>query len=90
VRGNLLTQTNDRRARAAHKQLRLGCLVRAASAGFARLSGWQSVGNWVVSAREFSSIAGTRGRHPDNEQKNRDANLPRKFYGVDVGRLPLS
>jgi hypothetical protein len=46
--------------------------------GFARLSGWQPVGNWVVSAREFSSIPVTRGRYPDNEQKNRDARFAPK------------
>jgi hypothetical protein len=39
---------------------------------------------------EFSSIPVTRGRHPDNEQKNRDAQFAPKFNGVDVGRLPLS
>ena len=47
-------------------------------AGFARPSGWQPVGNWVASAGEFSSIPVTRSRHPDNEQKNRDAKFASK------------
>jgi hypothetical protein len=47
-------------------------------AGFARLSGWQPVDNWVASAANFSSIPVTRRRHPDNEQKNRDAQFAPK------------
>ena len=47
-------------------------------AGFARLSGWQPVGNWVVSAGEFSSIPVIRRRYPDNEQKNRDGQFAPK------------
>src|SRR5262249_26575517 len=47
-------------------------------AGFARLSGWQPVGNWVASAREFSSIPVTRRRYRYNEQKNRDAQFAPK------------
>jgi hypothetical protein len=47
-------------------------------AGFARLSGWQPVGNWVASVGEFSSIPVTRRRYPDNEQKNRDARFAPK------------
>ena len=46
--------------------------------GFARLSGWQPVGNWAASAGEFSSIPVTRRRYPDNEQKNRDARFASK------------
>ena len=49
----LLAQTNDRRARATRKQLRLGALCERRRAGFARLSGWQPVGNWVASAANF-------------------------------------
>jgi hypothetical protein len=40
--------------------------------------GWQPAGNWVVSAGEFSSIPVTHRRHPDNEQKNRDAQFAPK------------
>jgi hypothetical protein len=63
---------------AARKQLRLGCLCERRRAAFARLSGWQPVGNWVASVGEFSSIPVTRRRHPDNEQKNRDAQFASK------------
>jgi hypothetical protein len=48
-------------------------------AGFARLSGWQPVGNWVVSAGEFSSIPVTRRRYPDNEQRIATHSLRRKM-----------
>src|SRR5438874_118231 len=47
-------------------------------AGFARLSGWQPVGNWVASAANFPASPLTRRRHPDNEQKNRDAQFAPK------------
>jgi len=63
---------------AARKQLRLGCLCERRRAAFARLSGWQPVGNWVASVGEFSSISVTRRRHPDNEQKNPDAQFAPK------------
>jgi len=48
-------------------------------AGFARLSGWQPVGNWVASAGEFSSIPVTRRRYPDNEQRIATRSLRRKI-----------
>ena len=76
--GCLLAQTNDRRARAARKQLRLALCERR-RAGFARLSGWQAVGNWVASAGEFSSIPVTRRRYPDNEQRIATRSLRRKM-----------
>jgi hypothetical protein len=57
-------------------------------AGFARLSGWQPVGIWVVSAGEFSSIAVSRRRYPDNEQKNRDAQfVPEKWPEAQAERV---
>ena len=46
----LQAQTNDRRARAARKQLRLGCLGRAATSW---CSGWQPVGNWGYQPANF-------------------------------------
>jgi hypothetical protein len=41
-------------------------------AGFARLSAWQPVGNWVASAGNFPASC-YPWASPDNEQKNRDA-----------------
>jgi hypothetical protein len=60
----LLAQTNDRRARAARKQLRLGCLVRAAtrlvSLGFRvgnpSAIGWYQPANFLAS---LLSVGGT-------------------------------
>jgi hypothetical protein len=49
---------------AARKQLPRVALCERRRAGFARLSGWQPVGNWVASAGEFSSIPVTRQRSP--------------------------
>ena len=46
---------------AAREQLRLGCLVRRRRAGFAGLSGWQPVGNWVDQRRIF--------RHPSTTSR---------------------
>jgi lipoprotein-anchoring transpeptidase ErfK/SrfK len=47
-------------------------------AGFARLSGWQPIGNLGGIRREFSGIPVTRRRYPDSEQTNRDAQLAPK------------
>jgi hypothetical protein len=59
--------------------------------GFARLSGWQPVGNWVASAGEFSSIPVTRRRYPDNEQKNRDAQFaPKNAQKPKPSRWPAT
>jgi hypothetical protein len=63
---------------AARKQLPRVALCERRRAGFARLSGWQPVGNWVASAGEFSSIPVSSRRYPDNEQKNRDAQFAPK------------
>src|SRR5262249_32178946 len=67
-------QTNDRQARAGRKQLRLGCLVRAATS-------WFRVGNPSAIGWHQRRIF----RHPcypwalpDNEQKNRDAQFAPK------------
>jgi hypothetical protein len=48
-------------------------------AGFARLSGWQPVGNWVASAGEFSSIPVTRMRYPTTSRESRRAVCAEKW-----------
>jgi putative tryptophan/tyrosine transport system substrate-binding protein len=53
--------------------------VLVAGAGFARLSGWQAVGNWVASAANFPASPVTRRHYPDNEQTIATRNLSRKM-----------
>ena len=60
--------------------------------GFARLSGWQPVGNWAASAGEFSSIPVTRRRYPDTSRRIATHGLRRKMArsqteGMAVGHV---
>src|SRR5262249_25471737 len=57
-------------------------------AGFARLSGWQPIGNWVASAGEFSSIPVTRRRYPDKRaEESRRAVCAEKWPEAQADRV---
>ncbi len=84
--GCLLAQTNDRRARAARKQLRLALCERR-RAGFARLSGWQPVGNWVASAANFPASLLPVGVTPTTSRRIATRDLRRKWPEAQAERV---
>src|SRR5262249_48448103 len=74
-----MSSANDRRARAARKQLPRVALCERRRAGFARLSGWQPVGNWVVSAANFPASLLPVGATPTTSRRIATHGLRRKM-----------
>jgi len=65
------------------------CLGRAGRrAGFARLSGWQPVGNWVVSAANFPASPLPVGVTPTTSRRSRRAICPEKWPEAQAERDP--
>jgi len=55
-------------------------------AGFARLSGWQPVGNWVASAANFPASLLPVGFNPKRAEESRPAVCPEKWPEAQAER----
>jgi hypothetical protein len=73
---------------AARKQLPRVALCERRRAGFARLSGWQPVGNWVASAANFPASLLPVGVIRTTSRRNGDAQFAPKNGQTKPSRWP--